>query len=92
MTFTRIRTHDLSSVGCSICEDLLLNMKKTKIMTIAPGLNEFTLGTEKVEVADSFTFLGSTIDRKGGCSDDIKKMPSLRKSSDDQTHKNYEGL
>ena len=31
-------------------------------MTTAPGLNEFTLGTEKVEVVDCFAFPGSTID------------------------------
>ena len=36
-------------------EGFLLNVKKTKIMTTAPGLNEFILGTEKVEVVDSFT-------------------------------------
>ena len=72
-------------------EGLLLNVKKTKIMTTAPGLNEFTLGTEKVEVVDCFAFLGSTIDRKGGMLQRHQKTPSLRKSSDDQTHKNYEG-
>ena len=49
----------------SACEGLLLNVKKTKIMTTAPGLNELTLGTEKVEVVDCFAILESTIDRKG---------------------------
>ena len=62
-------------------EGLLLNVKKTKIMTTAPGLNEFTLGTEKVEVVDCFAFLGSTIDRKGGCSNDIRKRLALGRAA-----------
>ena len=65
----------------SACEGLLLNIKKTKILTTAPGLNEFTLGTEKVEVVDCFTFLGSTIDRKGGCFDDIRKRLALGRAA-----------
>ena len=56
---------------------LLLNAKKTKIMVRLGGLEEFTTVKETYEVVDNFNFLGTKIDRDGGCTSEIARKIAM---------------
>jgi hypothetical protein len=52
---------------------LKINVKKTKSLRL--GISEdkkMTLGNEKIDQVDSFTYLGSIISKDGGSSEDVK--------------------
>ena len=53
--------------------DLKINIKKTKLLKINTG-NEDTITVEEkpVEAVESFTYLGSIVDQKGGTESDVK--------------------
>ena len=52
---------------------LNIHREKTKIMRINTGNNEpLTLENEPLQDVDTFTYLGSIINRKGGTEEDIK--------------------
>ena len=60
---------------------LTLNMKKTKVMTTAKDTNTFELAGEDIEVVDSFTFLGSNIERGGDCKEEISRRIILGRTA-----------
>ena len=58
-----------------------LNAKKTKVMVTLDELGEFTTADETCEVLDIFTFLGTGIDREGGCASESARMISMGKAA-----------
>ena len=63
--------------GARIC--LVIDVKKTKSLRLGISEDEnVTLGNEKINEVDSFTYLGSIISRDGGCSDDFKSSQDSR--------------
>ena len=59
---------------------LYLNVGKTKIMTTA-NIESFTIDGSSIEVVNSFNFLGSTIERTGGCTKEIGRRIALGKAA-----------
>ena len=55
---------------------LFLNFKKAKVMTTGV-VDKFIVGSESLEVIDSFIFLGTAIDKTGTCSKEIKRRLAL---------------
>jgi hypothetical protein len=55
---------------------LMLNLKKTKIMTKGP-LKEFILEGTEMEIINSYTFLGSVITRDGYEHKEINRRLSI---------------
>ena len=52
---------------------LKINVKKTKSLRLGISEDEnVTLGNEKIDQVSSFTYLGSTISKDGGSSEDVK--------------------
>ena len=56
-------------------------MKKTKVMTTAKDTSTFELDEEDIEVVDSFTFLGSNIERGGDCREEISRRIILGRTA-----------
>ena len=53
---------------------LKIKVKKTKSTRLGISKDEkVTLGNEKIDQVDSFTYLGSIISKDGGSSEDVKK-------------------
>ena len=50
-----------------------LSLKKTKVMTTGT-INNFTTDNEEIETIQNFTFLGSTINKKEGCTHGIGRL------------------
>ena len=50
---------------------LYFNIKKTKTMTIAKW-DRFEIDGEEIEVVTSFMFMGSEVEKKGRCDEEIK--------------------
>ena len=52
---------------------LKINVKKTKSLRLGISEDErVTLGNKQIDQMDSFTYLGSTISKDGGSSEDVK--------------------
>ena len=58
----------------------LLNVGKTKVMTTA-NIDSFIMDGNRIEVVNSFNFLGSTIERTGGCTKEIRRRIGLGKAA-----------
>ena len=60
--------------------DLKTNVKKTKSLWLGISEDEkVTLGNEKIDQMDSFTYLGSIISKDSGSSEDVSlEYPRLR--------------
>jgi hypothetical protein len=76
---------DLRSIILKIKEKseqsgLLLNIKKTKIMSTT-NLERFTLNDEEIEVVDNFTFLGVMIRKDGECEREIYRRIAMGKAA-----------
>ena len=51
---------------------LKVNIKKTKLLRLGISKDEkVMLSKDKIDQVDSFTYLGSTICKDGGCSEDL---------------------
>lgn len=59
---------------------LYLNVGKTKIMTTA-NIESFIIDGCNIEVVNNFNFLGSTIERTGGCTKEIGRRIGLGKAA-----------
>jgi len=59
---------------------LYLNVGKTKVMTTA-NIDSFIMDGNRIEVVNSFNFLGSTIERTGGCTKEIRRRIGLGKAA-----------
>jgi len=55
-------------------------MKKTKMMLNVVGA-ELNLGDDVVERVDRFVFLGSRVDMKTGCRDEIKRRLAMGRAT-----------
>ena len=65
------KTTDLDSVSRSI--GLRIHPGKTKVLRMGPvSSNPIIIGTTSLEEVDSFTYLGSIVDKQGGTEADIK--------------------
>ncbi|RWS06003.1 endonuclease-reverse transcriptase-like protein [Dinothrombium tinctorium] len=61
---------------------LLLNIKKTKIMTTAGNGNiKIKIDNEEIECVQDFIFLGSRIVRNGDCSTEVKRRLTMGRSA-----------
>ncbi|XP_063602898.1 uncharacterized protein LOC134778895 [Penaeus indicus] len=69
----RVKTHSAQT-------GLYLNIKKTKVMT-TDNVDEFKADGEKVEVVQSFNFLGSHIFKNGETSEEIKRRLSMARTA-----------
>lgn len=52
---------------------LRINISKTKSMCINSNNRRFSIGGEEIEEVDSFTYLGSDVNKTGGAAEDIRK-------------------
>ena len=59
---------------------LYLIVGKTKVMTTA-NIDSFIMDGNRIEVVNSFNFLGSTIERTGGCTKEIRRRIGLGKAA-----------
>src|SRR5438132_13560807 len=59
---------------------LYLNVGKTKVMTTA-NIDSFIMNGNRIEVVNSFNFLDSTIERTGGCTNEIRRRIGLGKAA-----------
>ena len=57
----------------SFGESLQLNLKKIKVTTTG-AINNFTIDNEEIEISQNFTFLGSIINQKGDCTQEIRRL------------------
>ena len=61
----------------------MLNTKKTKILIVDDNYDKastFPLDEDSIDVVESFEFLGSIINTKGECSQEIKRRLSIARS------------
>src|SRR5437870_12595025 len=59
---------------------LYLKVGKTKVMTTA-NIDSFIMDGNRIEVVNSFNFLGSTIERTGSCTKEIRRRIGLGKAA-----------
>jgi hypothetical protein len=61
---------------------LKIKIKKTKSLKLGISEGEkLMMGNEKINQVDSFTYLGSIINKDGGCSEDVKSRIVEKKNS-----------
>ena len=59
---------------------LMLNVKKTKIMT-TEEVNEFKIGTESLDIVKEFCFLGTFINQGADCEKEIRRRIAMGKAN-----------
>ncbi len=76
--------------GASQQRGLLLNTKKTKVMFVEEGRNitgnDFSVDGEVIEEVERFDFLGSIINVKGDCTQEIKRRLALARNNYSSKH------
>ncbi|XP_072050236.1 uncharacterized protein [Amphiura filiformis] len=64
--------------------ELILNTKKTKVMIVDAGRNDtdanFSLEGDFIEEVESFEFLGSIINTKSDCTQEIKRRLAIARA------------
>lgn len=60
---------------------LRINIGKTKSMCVNANNRAFSLGQEEIEEVDSFTYLGSEVNKLGGAAEDLRKRIGKARSA-----------